>query len=44
MGETFQDRMFLAGEAVYAGIERGDVEDVQAALMDAQAQASDNDS
>lgn len=40
----FTDRMFLASEAVYAGIERGDVEDVQAALMDAQAQASDDDS
>ena len=40
---TFTDRMFLASEAVYASIERGEVQDVQAALMEAQATASDDD-
>ncbi|MGQ5576741.1 hypothetical protein [Streptomyces sp. ECR3.8] len=40
---NFSDRMFLAGEAVYAQIEQGQVDDVQAALMQAQADASDDD-
>lgn len=40
MGDNFQDRMFMASEAVYAAIDRGEVQDVQAALMDAQVQAS----
>lgn len=43
MSESFQDRMFLAGEAVYAAIERGEVDDVDAALMQAQADASDGE-
>ncbi|MEU3161807.1 hypothetical protein ABZ753_31045 [Streptomyces griseoincarnatus] len=43
MSENFQDRMFLAGEAVYAAIERGEVDNVEAALMQAQADASDDD-
>ncbi|MER6441289.1 hypothetical protein ABT275_33630 [Streptomyces sp. NPDC001185] len=37
----FQDRMFLAGQAVYEAIERGEVTDVAAALMDAHAAASE---
>jgi len=37
---TFQDRMFLGSEAVYEQIVQGQCQDVQAALMDAQAQAS----
>ncbi|MFI6663085.1 hypothetical protein ACIBL8_47290 [Streptomyces sp. NPDC050523] len=40
---NFQDRMFLASEAVYAAIERGDVQDVEAALTDAHLQASDGE-
>lgn len=40
---NFSDRMFLQSEQVYAAIERGEVDDVQAALMDAQAQASDEE-
>lgn len=43
MSDNFQDRMFMAGEAVYAAIERGEVQDVEAALMDAHAQASEED-
>ncbi|MGA5128112.1 hypothetical protein ACPCAG_33020 [Streptomyces pseudogriseolus] len=39
---TFHDRMFLESEAVYAAIQRGEVADVSAALMDAQVRASDN--
>lgn len=39
--ENFQDRMFLASEAVYEQIQRGEHPDVDAALMDAQAQASE---
>ncbi|MER6296871.1 hypothetical protein [Streptomyces althioticus] len=39
----FDDRMFLAGEAVYQQIEQGQVEDVTAALMDAQLQASEEE-
>lgn len=38
---TFADRMFLASEAVYASIERGDVQDVQASLIEAQINASE---
>lgn len=37
---TFEDRMFLESEAIYAAIERGEVQDVQAALMEAQVRAS----
>lgn len=40
MSENFPDRMFLASEAVYAQIQRGEHPDVEAALMDAQMQAS----
>lgn len=39
---TFEDQMFLASEAVYAQIERGQCQDVEAALMQAQADASDS--
>lgn len=38
---SFADRMFLASEAVYAGIERGEVQDVQASLIEAQINASE---
>lgn len=38
---TFADRMFMGSEAVYASIERGEHPDVQAALMQAQADASE---
>lgn len=40
---TFNDRMFLAGQAVYASIERGEmpsVSAVEAALLDVQVNAS----
>ncbi|MEZ3180769.1 hypothetical protein KYY02_19375 [Streptomyces pimonensis] len=40
--DDFQDRMFLASEAVYEQIEQGQPVDVPAALMDAQVQASDD--
>lgn len=40
---TFNDRMFLAGEAIYAAIERGEHPDVEAALMQAQFDASSDD-
>jgi hypothetical protein len=40
---TFNDRMFLAGQAVYESIERGEVQDAEAALMDAQAAASSDE-
>jgi hypothetical protein len=43
MEPNFQDRMFMESEAVYAAIERGEVQDVQAALMDAQHRASGDD-
>ncbi|MGW2826380.1 hypothetical protein ACWC24_36155 [Streptomyces sp. NPDC001443] len=43
MSENFQDRMFMGSESVYAAIERGEVQDVEAALMEVQAQASDED-
>lgn len=36
----YNDRMFMESEAVYAAIERGEVQDVTAALMDAQVNAS----
>jgi hypothetical protein len=36
----YNDRMFMESEAVYAAIQRGEVQDVQAALMDAQLNAS----
>ncbi|MCP9994400.1 hypothetical protein [Streptomyces albogriseolus] len=39
---NFQDRMFLESEAVYAAVQRGEVADVSAALMDAQVRASHN--
>lgn len=37
----FNDRMFLASEGVYEQIVRGECPDVEAALMDAQLQASE---
>jgi len=42
---TFEDQMFLGSEAVYARIVDPTQPpfDVEAALMDAQAQASDNE-
>lgn len=40
MSETFQDRLFLGGQAVYEQILRGEVTDVEAALMDVHLQAS----
>ena len=39
-GADFQDRMFLASEAVYQRILDGQVTDVEAELMDAHLQAS----
>jgi hypothetical protein len=39
----FQDRMFMASEAVYSAIERGEVQDVEAALMEAHLQAADEE-
>jgi len=41
---TFQDRLYMGGEAVYAAIERGEYENasqVEAALMDNHLDASD---
>lgn len=47
MGDpTFDDRMFLAGQAVYESIDRGEhasPADVEAALMDAHVTASDDE-
>lgn len=40
MNDTFQQRLHQAGEDVYTAIERGEVADVEAALMDAHLQAS----
>ncbi|MET7458025.1 hypothetical protein ABZT03_40510 [Streptomyces sp. NPDC005574] len=40
MGDTFANRMFRESEDVYAAIERGEVTDVEAALLDAQVRAS----
>lgn len=37
---TFNDRMFLESERIYASIERGEHPDVEAALMQAQVDAS----
>ncbi|MGW1157637.1 hypothetical protein ACWD48_05210 [Streptomyces sp. NPDC002519] len=37
---TYQDRMFLAGEAIYQRIHDGQVHDVEAELLDAKLQAS----
>lgn len=37
---SFEDRMFMESEAVYAAIQRGEVQDVTAALMEAQMRAS----
>ena len=43
MKETFEDRMFMGSEAVYARIEAGEVFDVTAALEDARLEASGTD-
>lgn len=43
MSETFEDRMFRGGQAVYEQILRGEVTDVEAALMDVQLKASEED-
>ena len=43
---SFEDRHFLAGQAVYAAIQRGEikgVDQVEAALMDAHLDASVED-
>ena len=40
---NFQDRMFLASEAVYQRILDGQVTDVEAELMDAHLQALEED-
>ncbi|MEU3098530.1 hypothetical protein ABZ690_28190 [Streptomyces sp. NPDC006967] len=40
---TFADRMFLGSEAVYAAIARSEHPDVDAALLQAQADASTTD-
>ena len=37
---TFNDRMFLESERIYASIERGEHPDVEAELLDAKFQAS----
>lgn len=42
-GLTHDDRMFLESEAVYAQIQQGAHPDVEAALMDAQLRASQED-
>ncbi|MGY1500769.1 hypothetical protein ACW4TU_30020 [Streptomyces sp. QTS52] len=39
-GLSFDDRMFLEGQAVYERIVAGQVADVQAELMNAQLRAS----
>ncbi|MFJ3672267.1 hypothetical protein ACIPSE_38005 [Streptomyces sp. NPDC090106] len=38
---TFEDRMFLASQGVYDRIVDGEVVDVEAALMDAHLEASE---
>ncbi|MFD0555280.1 hypothetical protein ACFQ0X_43475 [Streptomyces rectiviolaceus] len=38
---TLQGRLFTASENVYAAIERGEVQDVEASLTDAHRQAMD---
>ncbi|MFF3511552.1 hypothetical protein [Streptomyces sp. NPDC002573] len=40
---NFEDRVFLASEAVYARIERGEATDVEAELMQAHADASSDE-
>lgn len=40
---NFQDRLFLASQAVYEQIVRGEHPDVEAALMQAQFDASSSD-
>lgn len=40
---NLDDRMFLRGEAVYAQIARGEVQDVTAALMNAHLEESTED-
>ncbi|WP_179166869.1 hypothetical protein [Streptomyces sp. CB03238] len=40
---TFGDRMFMEAEGIYAAIERGEVQDATAALLDAQYRASSAD-
>ncbi len=43
---SFQDRMFMEGQAVYAAIERGELDGpdaVDAALMDGHLRASSSD-
>lgn len=42
-GPTFDDRAFMAHQAVYEQILRGEVDDVEAALMDATFNASQDD-
>ncbi|MEU2874418.1 hypothetical protein ABZ769_35370 [Streptomyces olivoreticuli] len=41
---TFEERMQEEADAIYAGICRGEVEDAEAALMDAHLRLSDDDS
>jgi DNA-binding GntR family transcriptional regulator len=46
MGESFEDRMFMEGQAVYAAIERGEMAGpaaVESALMDGLVRASGGD-
>ncbi|MEU9396918.1 hypothetical protein AB0D86_43875 [Streptomyces sp. NPDC048324] len=40
---NFDDRMYLGSQAVYEAICRGEVQDVEAALLDAQLKASEAD-
>ncbi|MFF1401248.1 hypothetical protein ACFVZD_47105 [Streptomyces sp. NPDC058287] len=40
---NFEDRMFMEGQAIYDAISRGEVQDVEAALMDAHVRASEDD-
>lgn len=40
---TFEDRHFMASQAVYARIESGEPVDVTAALMDAHLQTSQDE-
>jgi hypothetical protein len=43
MSETFQQRLHQLGEDVYARIENGEDLDVEAALMNAHLQASNDE-
>ena len=46
MSESFDDRMFMEGQAVYASIERGELAGpaaVESALMDGRVRASGAD-